>query len=98
MTTFPAIEAYRAELRATTYTPIDDTELARVRQRYAEAHHSCAIEDIHPSEEQLAFTALMIEMKVPQDLADHYSDRFLHERIVAPALERQKAKAHPLRA
>ena len=91
MATFPAIETYRAELRATAYTPLDDAELARVRQRYADAHHSSAIEDIHPSPEQLAFTALMIELRVPRDLARRYSDRFLEERIVGPALARQKA-------
>ena len=99
MATFPAIETYRAELRALTYTPLDDAELARVRQRYADAHHSCAIEDIHPDEEQLAFTALMIELRVPRDLARRYSDRFLQERIVGPALARQKAmEADKLRA
>lgn len=91
MATFPAIETYRAELRATPYAPLDDAELAKVRQRYADAHHSSAIEDIHPSAEQLAFTALMLELRVPRDLARRYSDRFLQERIVGPALARQKA-------
>lgn len=93
MTTFPAIETYRAELRAMTYTPLDDAELERVRQRYADAHHSSTIEDIHPSPEQLAFTALLLELRVPRDLARRYSSRFLQERIVAPALARQNAGA-----
>ena len=91
MTTFPAIETYRAELRATTYTPLDDAELERVRQRYSDAHHSSAIEDIHPIPEQLAFYALMLEMRVPQDLANRYSRRFLQEQIIGPALARQNA-------
>lgn len=99
MATFPAIETYRAELRATPYTPLNDVELAVVRQRGADAHHSSAIEGIHPSDEQIAFDALMIELRVPQDLADLYSDRFLQERIVGPALARQKAmEAGKLRA
>lgn len=91
MATFPAIETYRAELLATPYTPLNDAELAVVRQRGADAHHSSAIEGIHPDAEQLAFTALMIELRVPLDLRRLYSDRFLQERIVGPALARQKA-------
>ena len=99
MATFPAIETYRAELLATDYTPLDDAELALVRQRGADAHHSSAIEDIHPGAEQLAFDALMIELRVPRDLASRYSDRFSQERIVGPALARQKAmEAGKLRA
>ena len=89
MTRFPAIEIYRAELTALDYAPLNDRELATVRQRYADAHHSNAIEDIHPSAEQLAFTALMLDLRVPRDIANRYSDRFLQERIVGPALARQ---------
>lgn len=91
MITFPAIERYRAELKAISYTPLNDPELAIIRQRYADAHHSCAIEDIHPDAEQLAFTALMVDLRVPRDLARKYSDRFLDERIIGPALAQQKA-------
>ena len=65
MVTFPAIELYRAELNAMSYTPLSDPKLAVLRQRYADAHHSCAIEDIHPDAEQLAFTTLMVELRVP---------------------------------
>jgi len=79
---------YRAELLATNYVPLDDDELPRIRQRDAEAHPSCAIDGIHPTEEQLAFSALMIELRVPRPLARKYSDRFSHERIVGPAVAR----------
>ena len=91
MVIFPAIELYRAELNAISYTPLSDPKLAVLRQRYADAHHSCAIEDIYPDAEQLAFTALMVELRVPRDLASLYSDRFLQERIVGRALTQQKA-------
>ena len=91
MTTFPAIEAYRAELLAMQFTPMDDAELDRVRRRGADAHHSNAIEGIHPTDEQLAYYALMLELRVPLDIAKEYSNRFLQERIVGPALERQRA-------
>ena len=90
MTPFPFVEACRRELQATHYTRLSDAELADVRRRYAEAHHSSATEGIHPSAEQTAFYAMLLEERVPQHLANHYSRRFLQERIVAPALARQE--------
>lgn len=89
MSTFPAVEAYRAELRATNYCRLDDAALAEVLRRYAASRHSSAIEGIHPSPEQEAFYAMLHDLRVPQDLASAYSRRFLHERIVGPALARQ---------
>ncbi len=89
MTTFPAIEAYRAELQAKNYRRLDDTALAEVRRRYAASRHSSAIEGIHPSPEQEAFFDMLHDMRVPRDLANEYSDCFLQERIVGPALARQ---------
>ena len=89
MTTFPAVEAYRAELQVTDYRRLNDAELAEVRRRYAASRHSSAIEGIHPSAEQEAFYAMLHDLRVPQDLASDYSRRFLQERIVGPALARQ---------
>jgi len=89
MTTFPAIEAYQAELQAMDYRRLDDAALAEVCRRYAASRHSSAIEGIHPSPEQEAFFAMLHDLRVPQDLADDYSDRFMQERIVGPALARQ---------
>ena len=80
MTTFSAIEAYRAELLAMQFTPIDDAEFDKVRRRGDDAHHSSAIEGIHPSDEQIAFDALMLAMRVPRDIARLYGERFLQER------------------
>lgn len=93
MTTFPAVEAYRAELHGMDYTRLDYAELAEVRRRYAAAHHSSGIEGVHPSDEQVAFYAMLLDMRVPQDLANRYSRRFLQERIIGPALARQDAAA-----
>lgn len=99
MTTFLAIEAYRAELQAKDYRRLDDAALAEVRRRYAASRHSSAIEGIHPSPEQEAFFDMLHDMRVPQDLANEYSDRFLQERIVGPALARQaKREGMPARA
>ena len=89
MSTFPAVDAYQAELQATDYRRLDDAALAEVRRRYAASRHSSAIEGIHPSAEQEAFYAMLHDLRVPQDLADAYSRRFLQERIVGPALARQ---------
>ncbi len=89
MTTFPAIETYRAELQAKNYRRLDDAALAEVRRCYAASRHSSTIEGIHPNPEQEAFFAMMHDMRVPQDLANDYSGRFLQERIVGPALARQ---------
>ena len=89
MVTFPAVEAYRAELQATNYPRLDEAALAEVRRRYAASRHSSAIEGIHPSPEQEAFYAMLHDLRVPQDLANDYSRRFLQERIVGPALARQ---------
>ncbi len=89
MTTFPVVEAYRAELQMTDYRRLDDAELAEVRRRYAASRHSSAIEGTHPTAEQEAFYAMLHDLRVPRDLASAYSRRFLHERIVGPALTRQ---------
>lgn len=89
MSTFPAVEAYRAELRATNYHRLDDAALAEVRRRYAVSRHSSAIEGIYPSAEQEAFYAMLHDLRVPQDLASACGRRFLQERIVGPALARQ---------
>ena len=89
MTPFAFVETCRRELQATHYTRLSDAELAEVRRRYAAAHHSNATEGVHPTAEQAAFYAMLLEERVPQDLANHYSRQFLHERIVAPALARQ---------
>lgn len=93
MTPFATVEAYRRELRAMDYQHLDAAELAEVRRRYSDAHHSNAIEGVHPSAEQQAFYAMLLDERVPQDLADRYSRRFLRERIVEPALARQAQDA-----
>lgn len=93
MGTFPAVETYRTELRATPFTPMTDAELAEARRRNAMAHHSSAMEGIHPTPEQAAFHAMLLDERVPVVLASEYHRRFLHERIVAPALARQGAAA-----
>ena len=93
MTSFPAIEAYRAELRR-----LDDAGLAEAQRRHAEAHRSSAIEDVHPTDEQAAFWAMLFEERAPQDVRHRFADRFLQERIVGPALARQAAAAESAHA
>ena len=93
MTTFPAVEAYRAELQRMGYEPLDDAELAEARTRYAAAHHSSGIEGIHPNAEQAAFWQMLFEERAPREVRQRMADRFLHERIVAPAFARQAAAA-----
>lgn len=91
MTTFHAIEVYRAELREMGYEPLNDADLLEAKARHAAAHHSSAIEDIHPSDEQAALWRMLFEERAPREVRHQFADRFLHERIVAPALARQKA-------
>ena len=98
MTAFPAVEAYRRELRRLGYRPMDDAELAAARHRFAEAHHSNAIEGVRPGDEQAAFWAMLFEERVPEDLQDRFAERFLEERILAPARERGLADPPPGRA
>lgn len=92
MSAFPAIEQYRAELLAMDFTPVDAFELARIRHQHAAAESNCAADELYPSDEQRAFTALMIELRVPRLIAEQYSDRFSRERIIGPALARQNER------
>ncbi len=44
MRRFPRVEAFRAEQRASPFTRLDAAALAHLRERYADAHHSNAID------------------------------------------------------
>lgn len=78
---FPLIERYRAELRAMTFPRLDDTQLADMRRRDAHAHHSSAIEGIHPSPELAALFDMFLEERVPPDVSDAFVDRYLDHRF-----------------
>ena len=82
MTVFPLIEQYRAELRSQPYVRVDDAELAELRRRSDAAHHSNAIEGIHPTPELEALFAMFLEERAPPDVFGPYVDRYVMERIV----------------
>lgn len=82
MSVFPVVEQYRAELRARPYARLDDQEVADLRQRSAEAHHSNAIEGIHPTPELAALFAMFLEERAPPDVFGPLVDRYILERIV----------------
>ena len=76
------VEQYRAELRAQAYARVDDATLAELRQRTAEAHHSNAIEGIHPTPELLGLFAMFLEERAPPDVSGPYVERYIMEQIV----------------
>ena len=61
---------------------VDDAGMAELRRRGAEAHHSSAIEGIHPTPELEALFAMFLEERVPPDVSGPYVDRYVMERIV----------------
>ena len=81
---FPVIEQYRAELLASGFVPLNDTELAHVRQAWAEMHHSNAIEGIHPRPETVALFDMFLEIRVPTAVSRLFVERYMRERIVGP--------------
>lgn len=82
MPEFPVVEHYRAELRARPYARLDDAALAELRRRSAAAHHSSAIEGIHPTPELEALFEMFLEERAPPDVSGPYVDRYIVERIV----------------
>ena len=79
------VEQYRAELRARSYTRVDDATLTELRQRTAEGHHSNAIEGIHPTPELMALFAMFLDERAPPDVSGPYVQRYIMERIVPAA-------------
>lgn len=82
MAMFPVVERYRSELHAQPYVRLDDAALAELRQRSSSAHHSSAIEGIHPTPEMEALFTMFLEERVPPGVLGPYVDRFIIERIV----------------
>ena len=82
MSAFPIIDRYRAELRAKPFARLDDQALAEIRRRYESAHHSNAIEDIHPTPELKALFEMLLDERVPTDVSGPYVTRYIWERIV----------------
>ena len=76
MTTFPIVEAFRAELRARDYPRLTDAEAGAMRADYAQGMANNAIEDIHPPPAMVAFIDMLVEERVPQEVSDEYFDRF----------------------
>ena len=79
---FPVIEQYRAELLASGFTPLTDTDLDQLRHAQAEMHHSNAIEGIHPRPETVALFEMFFEVRVPLDASRPFVERYIQERIV----------------
>ncbi len=82
MSAFPIVERYRAELRAMPYKRVNDEGMVELRRRRADAHHSNAIEGIHPTPELEALFAMFHEERVPPDVSGRYVHRYVMERIV----------------
>ena len=82
MSAFPIIERYRAELRAASFPRVDKAGMIELRQRGAEAHHSSAIEGIHPTPELGALFDMLLDERVPPDVSSTYVHRYIMEQIV----------------
>ena len=93
MSAFPAVERYRAELRGQSYARIDDAALAELRRRAANAHHSSAIEGIHPTPEVEALFDMFHEERAPPDTFGPYVLRYITEQLVP--LEKGRTMREP---
>ena len=82
MSVFPVIDRYRRELRVMPFPRVDDEGMAELRRRRANARHSGAIEDIHPTPEPKPLIATFIEERVPPDVSGPVTLRDAKERIV----------------
>ena len=92
MVTSSAIERYRDELLALDFSPVDDDELALIREQTTGHRYNCESDEVYSSEGQIALEELLIELRVPRVIADHYTNRFLREEIVEPTLARQRGR------
>lgn len=79
MQRFPQVETFRSELYASLYARLDDAALAHLRERYAIAHHSNAIEGIDPTPELAALMAMFLEERVPVAISDPILTRYFLE-------------------
>ncbi len=63
--TLPAVETFRAQVRARRFPCMSDADLAKVRRKFLNADHSNRIEGIIPSEETRALFDVLLEERVP---------------------------------
>ena len=82
MPAFPTIDRYRTELSAMPFPRVDEAGMIELRRRSADAHHSSAIEGIHPTPELEALFAMFLEERVPSDVSGPHVHRYVMERIV----------------
>lgn len=83
MTMFPAIETYRAELRAQNFVRLEGAQLDQLRGDLREMHYSNEIEGIHPTPELAALFAMFIEERAPASAFGPFVHRWLRERLPA---------------
>lgn len=85
MPTYPVIEAYRSELRASHYARLDGSGTERLEQAYADMAHSNAIEGIASTPELDALFAMFIEERAPPAATDAIVDRYVKDQLLVTA-------------
>jgi hypothetical protein len=91
---FPVIEEYRAIIRGMDFERITDQEAAEAKWDYDQAAHSGRLEGyVRPPEMQALFD-LIIEERVPQDVAEVIFDRYAQDHVIKRTRAPEEG-AHP---
>jgi hypothetical protein len=78
---FPLVETLRRELQAEGFRPMDDIALQDARLRFAEMHHSNAIEGVAPDRETAALFEMLFVERVPVTRWEAITMRFMSEHL-----------------
>jgi hypothetical protein len=73
------IERLRAELRARSFDRMSEAETARLAAAHGESVHGCAMEGLDHDAADAALEAMLIEERVPTDVAVEIYQRFADE-------------------
>ena len=79
---YDLIELYRAELRSMEYFRMSNAEAAQAKWDYDQAAHSGRIEGLERPPEMQALFDLVVEERLPQDLAERFFDRYAEDRFL----------------
>ena len=74
---FPVVETIRAEIRKMDFTPLNDDELADMRERLADAVQNNAIEDLDQNPVEVALDSMLLEERAPLEIQKYATRRYL---------------------
>jgi hypothetical protein len=82
MNSFAHVEHYREELRRRSFRRLDDGGLEEMKTRVRSALQCVGVPDGYPNRRIEAFFGMLLEERVPNDVADEFCQRYVYELIV----------------